>query len=422
MADSPQDQIAAEAEADAARPDARQRLPRPFWRLWTAAMTSGVGDGLRMTALPLLAASISDRPTSVAAVTAVGTAPWLLFGLFAGVLVDRNDRRRLMWIIDMARALVSLVFVVLLFDVHHLGLLLAFAFVMGSAQTVFTTASSAFLPSIVPPRALALANSRLLGVQVLVTQLIGPAAAGFLFVLSAKLPFAIDALTFLVSSLLVLTLRSEKRDAVRRHPASGMVREAREGLRWLLAQPLLRAQSGMFVGLSVVSGMLLAVFVLYVKNVLHLSSSVYGLLMAALAIGSILGSAIVPILRVRLGPSACLLCSVVATVLALVILGTLRYVPAATIAMVILGIASIVWLIVTISIRQEIVPDAMLGRVTSTYRMLGSGSTPLGAGAAAIATRWVALPTLFLAGAAFVAVCVLLFRRAFVDVASEATR
>jgi hypothetical protein len=117
------------------------KLPGAFQRLFAAAIVSGIGDGLRYTALPLLAASIGNSSNTVALVTVAGMLPWLLFGLLAGVLAGRSDWRTLMWVTDFVRAVLVAGFAVLVAaGTLSIWLIVIFAFVVGSAQVVFDTA------------------------------------------------------------------------------------------------------------------------------------------------------------------------------------------------------------------------------------------------------------------------------------------
>ncbi|MEU0479238.1 MFS transporter [Streptosporangium sp. NPDC006013] len=378
-----------------------------FRRLWLAALASGIGDGMRLTALPLLAATaFPDRPYAVALVTAMGTLPWLLFGLLAGVVVDRVDRRRLMWATDGVRAALATVFVLFLFDTRNLAVLCGFAFVIATAHTLFSSASGAYLPTLVPSDGLTRANGRLMSVQVISVQLVGPALAGFLFARSAELPFAVDAASFLVSSLLILTLRPppaplQARSFVKR-PLTGS--ELVLGLQWLFRHPALRAQSVLLMMISMMSGIFLAVLVLYTTHTLHLGSSGYGLLIAMLAVGGVLGSFLAPLLRAKLSDQAMLTLSAASVALSAAVIGAVPNVVAAGTAVAAFGMASMVWNVVTVSIRQRYVPNELLGRTTSASRMLNTGAVPLGALISVPLANTVPPRALFLGAALVIAV------------------
>jgi MFS family permease len=360
---------------------------------------------------------MSGQVAVVAIVTAAGSLPWLVFGLPAGAVADRLDRRSIMWRTDMIRAVIATVFAgLLILGLGNVGLLIAFAFVIGSAQTLFDTAAGALLPEIVGVNQLVSANSRLLSGQMLVGQLIGPALAGFLFAVAVELPFGVDAATFGAAALLVFTLRSAKRDHAGSDQLS-MRAEIAAGLSWLNRQPALRAQSGMFFVLSTVSGATLAVFVVYAKHNLGLGSVGYGVMISIFALGGLLGGALGPMARARLDDGRILAACVVAACLSLTVLGAFPHLIPAVLAVMLLGAAAMVWIVITVTVRQEIVPDALMGRVTSTYRMLGFGAVPLGALAAGGIAQAVGLPAMFLIAAGAVLLAAVLCRRGFASVA-----
>jgi MFS family permease len=146
------------------------RLGRAFLKLWSASVISNLGDGVRLAALPLLAASLTDDPRVIALVAAVSGLPWLMFSLVSGALVDRIDRRRVMITVDAARAvLVALLALALVADVADVTSLLVLAFALGLGETFFDTAAPAMTAAIVPNDRLESANARLLAANTLAT-------------------------------------------------------------------------------------------------------------------------------------------------------------------------------------------------------------------------------------------------------------
>ncbi len=142
----------------------RTRLGPDFAKLWTASTVSNLGDGVTLVAGPLLAASLTRDPLLVAALTFAQRLPWLLFSLLSGALVDRLDRRRVMVSADLFRAVViGLLGVVVLLDAASIPLLCTTLFLLGTAETLFDTASISILPAMVPKASLTKANGRLLG-------------------------------------------------------------------------------------------------------------------------------------------------------------------------------------------------------------------------------------------------------------------
>jgi Major Facilitator Superfamily len=182
---------------------------RPFARYWLSGFLADFGDGVRLAAFPLLAAQLTDSPGAVAAVTAVQGLPWLLVGAGLGVIVDRTDRRSLMLVVDITRAVIiaALAAAVL---AHGAGLVLIYltAFTTGAGSALRDTAAVTCVPRLVEPADLDRANGRVIAGHIVGNELAGPAAGGWLFGLAAVLPFAVNARTLGVAVLLLLTLPS----------------------------------------------------------------------------------------------------------------------------------------------------------------------------------------------------------------------
>jgi len=175
-------------------PNRGHLLPADFWRLWSAATISSIGNGVRLTALPLLAAGLTRDPQSVSLVAAAGGLPWLLFALPAGALVDRWDRKRVLWGADFARtALVGLLALAVASGLSSVPLLATAAFLLGSAETLFANAAQATVAVVVPRAYLEHANGRLYAGELVAGVFVGPPLGGVLFAMAAAVPFAVDA-------------------------------------------------------------------------------------------------------------------------------------------------------------------------------------------------------------------------------------
>jgi MFS family permease len=268
-----------------------------------------LGDGVYLTALPLLAATLTRDPLPVSAVTFAEWLPWLLFGLLAGALLDRWERRRVMWTVDAARLLVVGGFAVaVVAGWASIPLLMATGFLLGTGQTLVDTASQALIPSLVSrdPRRLERANGRLAGTRIVAEELAGPPAGGLLFSLSAWIPFAVDAVSFAASSALVAAIAGRGSGGAGASPSiggrTGLRAEIAEGLRWLFAHRLLRALALLVAGVNLVAAAQVAVMVLFAQERLGLGSVGFGLLLTGSAVGGALGSVVAPWLSRRLGP------------------------------------------------------------------------------------------------------------------------
>ncbi len=183
-------------------------MPRPFNRLLVAWFVSVTGDGMRFAALPLLALTLSPSPVAVAAVAAATTLPWLLIALPAGAIVDRLDPAAVIAGANASRALATALLVVaVLSDRAGIGLLCAVGFVLTAGETFADSAGQSLLVRVVPRDRLETANARFVSSENIGLDLIGPLAAGALFVTAHWLPFAVAAGIFLATAYGVLTLR-----------------------------------------------------------------------------------------------------------------------------------------------------------------------------------------------------------------------
>jgi MFS family permease len=355
------------------------RLGRDYWRLWWANTISSTGDGAFVAALPLLAVTITRDPRLVAVVTAATFLPWLLLSLPAGAVVDRYDRAALMWRAQAVQAAVVAV-VAILIVAHRadIEVLAVGGLLLGSAEVIFSNAAQSVLPALVPPDLLPKANG---SQQVSLTvgeSFLGPPVGSLLFAAAAALPFGLDAVSFAGSAALLAglprtngTREDTKRPTIRAQIA--------EGLRWLAGHRLLRLVAVLLGIYNFANQMGQAILVLLATQVLHVSTRGYGLLLAASAVGSVVGGLVNPVLTRKLGLLPSLILPAVATGAAFVGLGLAPDPAVAAALLAVQGFSVTMWNVVTVSLRQRIVPGHLLGRVNSVYRMLGWGLMPVGA-------------------------------------------
>jgi MFS family permease len=361
----------------AIRPQAR--LGRDYWRLWWANTISSTGDGAFVAALPLLVVTITRDPRLVAVVTAATFLPWLLLSLPAGAVVDRYDRAALMWRAQAVQAAVVAVVAVLI--VAHradIAVLAVGGLLLGSAEVIFSNAAQSVLPALVPPDLLPKANG---SQQVSLTvgeSFLGPPVGSLLFAAAAALPFGLDAASFAGSAALLVGLprTNGTRDDTKRPTIRAQIAE---GLRWLAGHRLLRVVAVLLGIYNFANQMGQAVLVLLATQVLHVSSRGYGLLLAASAVGSVVGGLVNPVLTRRLGLVPSLVLPAVVDAAAFVGLGLAPGPGVAAALLAVQGFSVTMWNVVTVSLRQRVVPGHLLGRVNSVYRMLGWGLMPAGA-------------------------------------------
>jgi MFS family permease len=354
-------------------------LGGPFWRLWSATTLSSLGDGFTFVALPLLAARLTRDPSRIALVVGAEYTAWLAFGLVSGALADRWERRRIMAVTDIVRIGLFGAFAALVAaDRATVPLLVVLAFCAGTLGILNQNAASAFLPAIVGRDQLEPANAWLQAGLVVPSLFVGPALGGLLFVAAPPLPFAVDSASYLVSAVLVLTIRWSRPSGTEDR-TTGLLGQMGEGLRWLWGSQVLRV---LCLLLALVNGTFAAVsgvLVLYAQEVLGLGERGYGLLLSVIALGTVAGSALAATANRALGPARIVPFLMLSQGIAMLAVAATGSLAVAVVGFFAGGLASGLWNIATISLRQRIVPDRLLGRVTSAYRMVGLGAMPLGA-------------------------------------------
>ncbi|MFH9398156.1 MFS transporter [Streptomyces sp. NPDC017638] len=361
-----------------------------FGRLWSAAVLSSFGDALRTAALPLLAASLTGRPLLIAAVVACGYLPWIVFGLLGGAVADRVDQRRAMWTVDAVRGLLMASFAVAVaLGDASIALLIALAFTLTTLQTLFDNAATALLPALVEADALGSANARLMSGQKITGGLLGAPAVPLLMAAGTSVPFAADAATFLVAAALVASLRPAVPDRPP-GPAGGTLRrEIADGLRVLWHDRPLRGLCAATALCNVGMGALIATLVVLVTGWLGAGSGGYAAAATAYTAGGLAGGVANRRITAGLGPLRAVLLAGAVQTAALVVMGTVRSLPALVAALAVFGFMGMLWNVNTTTLMQQRTPAGLLGRVGSAFRTLAVAGVPPGAllGGAA-ATAW----------------------------------
>ena len=391
------------------------RFRTPFARYWLSGFLADFGDGVRLAAFPLLAAGFTRSPTAVAAVTAVQGLPWLVLGAGLGVLADRTDRRRLMVIVDVARAAIiaGLAGAIL---TRNAGLVLIYltAFTTGVGSALRDTAAGACVPRLAGPADLDRANARMIAGQVVGNELAGPAAGGWLFGLATVLPFAVNAGTLGIAVLLLLTLPGVFRPIAQPAPQApgtslaSLRQEFSEGLGWLRRHSSVRDVTIAVGVIAVMDAAWFAVLVLYVIHILNQKPGMYGLLVAIGAVGGIAVGGLGPPITRRLGPWRSLLIAGLVMAASQAVLGLTANVIIAAAMLAASSAACVLFDMTAVTMRQRQVPDNLLGRITSLYRTALRGSEALGALGGGLVAAVVGIRATMLIGATPIAATVIL--------------
>lgn len=358
--------------------------PAGYHRFAAATSLTTAGDGVFAAAVPLLAATLTRDPRLVSVVAAATYLPWLMFSLPAGALVDRRDRAGLLWRGVAAQAALAGV-VAALAATGRLGIagLAALAFGLGTCQVVAGTAAQALLPSLVAPERLPSANGYQQTIAVVGQQFVGPPAGSLLFAVAAGLPFGVDAVVLGVAAALVATSvprrgRKAGRARARRAPSS-LRSEIGTGLRWLAGHRLLRVLTLLAAVNTFCFQLGNATLVLFATAELGVTARGFGVLLAAAALGSLAGGVAGPWLLRRLGDRAVLLAALTVNAVAVAAIGLS---PSAVVLGALLaatGLGVTLWNLVSIGLRQRLVPADLLGRVMGVHRLVGWGFVPFGA-------------------------------------------
>jgi len=357
-------------------------LPNAYWRLWTAAAISNLGDGVFVIALPLLAARISDDPVSVSLIAAFFTIPWLLFALPVGVIIDRSDRRKVLVVADLCRAvLVGALALVVAFGEVEIWMLWVLAFGLGVGEVFFDSGSQTILPAIVPEGQLERANGFFYATEVATNTFIGMPLGGALIAVAVWLPFGVDAASFVLAATLAATIRGSFRPTAMppKPAAASIVADMRAGIRWLLDHALLRSLVVVVALMNLAFAATQATFVLFAKDELNISDGAFGPLLALVGLGALLAGLAGGKIIGAIGRRPAMIAAAITPAVTSALTGLFPSVWLAIPLTAVQAFTTTIWSILAVSLRQQIVPTHLFGRVNSIYRWIGTGAMPLGA-------------------------------------------
>jgi MFS family permease len=347
---------------------APRRLGRSFRWLLAATIVNNIGDGVAIAAGPLLVASQTRDPFLVSLALTFEYLPVFLFGVIGGVIADRVDRRRMVVVANVGRAIVLGVLVAtIVSSTVSIALVLAVLFVLGTAETFADSASSTLLPNLVARDDLGIANARMQIPFVLLNQLVLPPVGAFLFVVGMALPFATNAATFALGALLISRVATSPR--ARSGEGSGIRAEMAEGIRWLLGHPPMRTLALTILAFNVTFGAAWSVLVLYAGDRLGMNEVGFGLLTTAVAIGGLVGVVSYGSLERRFSLADIMRVGLLIETFTHLVLALTTSASVALLTLVVFGAHAFVWGTTSTVVRQRSVPDAVLGRVGGVYRV-----------------------------------------------------
>ncbi|SDK93134.1 Predicted arabinose efflux permease, MFS family [Glycomyces sambucus] len=377
------------------------RLDGSFWRFWTAMVLANIGDGIRIAAFPLLAASLSQDPFTVAAVGAAAVLPWLLTGVWAGVLADRHHARTLLLATDLTRIGVLAALVATLLTGHaQIAVVVAAAFALGVGETVRDTVAQTVVPRLVPAALIERANSRMVSGEVVGNEFAGPLIGGALFGLGAVLPFAVNSGALAIGVLLLTTIPAVLLTRPAAATTARAVRAA-DGLVWLWRHRTLRRIVATSALVAFADAAWFATFVLFAGQRLGLGASGFGVLLAVGACGGLAGAWTADRLVGGGRHVKVLIATGAAIGLTPMLLLAAPDLWSAVAVVLVTSAAFGVFNVAVTSLRHRLVPPELLGRTVAASRTVVLGTEAVGALAGGLVASVYGLDAPFLLSAAF---------------------
>ena len=361
----------------------RTRLPGAYWRLFAGSAVSNIGDGVLVAALPLLAARTTGHEISVGLISTFFTIPWLLFALPVGALMDRWDRRRVLVVADFYRAvLVGGLAAVAAWGQVETWMLWVMAFGLGAGEVFFDSASMSVVPMIVPADRLERANGWRYSAEIAANTFVGLPVGSLLFAAAVWLPFGLDAASFAVAALLATTLRGRFRPTAGQgaDTTRATVRtELRAGIGWLRRHRVLWSMAIALALTNLAFALTESTFVLFAIRELGVGERFFGVVIAMVGLGAFAAGMVGERVVRRVGRRFVILVAALVPVLTLTGIGLFPRTWWVVTMTTVQALTTTMWSVVSVSLRQQLVPAELFGRVNGVYRWLAWGAMPIGA-------------------------------------------
>ncbi|WP_165423349.1 MFS transporter [Ktedonosporobacter rubrisoli] len=372
------------------------RWNKNFLMLWLVNAAGSLSDGMFKLALPIFAASLTTSAVLVAGVSFALSLPWLLFGLPVGALVDRLDRRQIIfWVCLIRVGTLAILALATIMRLISLPLIYICALILGVAETFADSAAISMVPAVVSREKLEQANAKFIGTQTIMYEFLGPTLGGALASLGLALALGSSSGLYLLALLAMFWLKGSFR--AERQAQTKLGTDIIEGLSFLWQNKLLRTLTGIVTVMNLGWSAWQAVLVLYAiaPGPLGLTKFEYGLLLTGIGIGGVMGTVVAGPIQRWLGQHLTIGADILGT---FVMVG----VPALTTNAWLVGIAAVIggagatmWSVTVRSLMQRIVPDAFMGRTNGAIRVLGYGSLSLGAALAGIIAQFMGIRAVF---------------------------
>ncbi|MEY3748954.1 MAG: MFS transporter [Actinobacteria bacterium] len=387
----------------------REQLGRDFRFVWLSILVSSSGDGMFVTAFPLLAAILTRDPVLIAGITISTRLPWLLFSIFTGAIADRMDRRKLMIGADVVRmVIVGALGASILLDAVAIWQLYVCAFLLGICETLHVNAAQAFIPAIVRQDQLLPANARFASAQIVSTQFIGPPLGVAMFNAAHALPFVADAITFAGSAGLIASIPDEH--AVEK-PTTKFRDDVLDGLRYLRDHKALRRLTEILAFVNFFYFAAISLLVLYNDDILGGNRLTFTALSVSAAVGTVISRFFIQRLVDSRGTTTTMVISMWLWAIATTVMALTSNSSIAIASNAVLGIGTGLWLSLNTTLRQQLTPSRMLGRMNAASRTVSWGIVPFGAAFGGISARFLGLRGPFILSAISMVGCAIIGRR-----------
>ncbi|WP_026454476.1 MFS transporter, partial [Saccharomonospora iraqiensis] len=418
-----------------AAPVTATRDRRLTWLLGSNAFAN-LGDGIAKTAFPLLAALVTRDPLLIGGLSAAQFLPWLLFGLAAGTMLDRVDRRKAVVLANAARAAaVGVTAALVYFDAATIWLIYLTALLVGAAEVVADSAANVLIPSVVGQDGLSGANSKLQATEIVGQTFLGGPVGSLTFAVFHAFPFLLNSIAFALGAALLIGMAGSYRPRARAEPgggdgpdpgtgaaegtdtagnADGTVTATRtrlradlaEGMRWLRGNPLMLRLVTVAGLVSLVTELAQAQLVLYALDDLDLSDAAFGVFGFVGGLGGLAGAAVTARLLDRIGARPVLVGGILTAAAAFVAMGLVNHPVLSASLFGVFAAALVAVNVMLATTRHTLVPGELLGRVLGAWRTVVWGAIPVGALLGGVLTRVLGTPsaTFLVSGLALVGV------------------
>ncbi|MDR6225174.1 MFS transporter [Desmospora profundinema] len=395
-----------------------QSRPRSLWHnrdflfLWTGSILSNFGFQIYLIALPLLIYDMTQSALAMSTMRAIDFFPNIFIGMIAGVIVDRYHRKWVMSMTTLVR-IITLGGIIYLLYVEHIELwhLYILGFILSAAGYTFGNSHHSVLPQIISKQQLTAANAKLSFVDTLIN-MIGPGIAGFLIAIySYQVSFTVFLVCLCLVFLFVQLTHIPAPDTRSKQGQTSLWMEMKEGIDALWVNKMLLTPTIVVLFINLASSLVIGVLIFYAADWLHASEKQIGLMYSMGAVGGLLGSLCIPVLRKRYGRGQIYVWCLFLEGISYVVLVLSQTWWMVGISLLIRVFSITMSNIVYFTIRQELTPNHLLGRVAGTSSMLMKLALPLGLFLSGIWAEFLPIKLLFVTSMSMVFLMFLFLRR-----------